>query len=120
MSVKYFGTDAIAAEIRRRGQSATSWITCRQSRTSRYCSASVRDRVLQGSTASVREDDLDSLNERVNSRVVAGGRFLISSTRLRGQFSLRMCTLGFRTTQADIHTLFGELVAALAEELSVA
>jgi hypothetical protein len=31
-----------------------------------------------------------------------GGRYLVSSTRLRGAFSLRMCVLGYRTTAADV------------------
>ncbi|MEJ7812704.1 MAG: aminotransferase class I/II-fold pyridoxal phosphate-dependent enzyme [Gemmatimonadaceae bacterium] len=45
---------------------------------------------------------LDALNERVNAAVNAGGRYFISSTRLRGAFSLRICVLGFRTTEDDI------------------
>jgi aromatic-L-amino-acid/L-tryptophan decarboxylase len=59
---------------------------------------------------------LDSLNERINARVVSEGRFLISSTRLRGAFSLRMCTLGFRTTTDDIRVLFSAIQKALATE----
>jgi glutamate/tyrosine decarboxylase-like PLP-dependent enzyme len=59
---------------------------------------------------------LDALNERINARVVAEGRFLISSTRLRGAFSLRMCTLGFRTTMDDIRQLFAAIERALAAE----
>lgn len=45
---------------------------------------------------------LDALNERVNAAVSADGRYLISSTRLRGSFTLRMCILGFRTTAEDV------------------
>jgi glutamate/tyrosine decarboxylase-like PLP-dependent enzyme len=52
------------------------------------------------------ERQADDLNERINSAVVSGGRFLISSTRLDGKFSLRMCTLGFRTTHDDVRELF--------------
>jgi aromatic-L-amino-acid/L-tryptophan decarboxylase len=50
------------------------------------------------------DDDaaLDALNERVNAAMSADGRYLISSTRLRGSFTLRMCILGFRTTMADV------------------
>lgn len=50
----------------------------------------------------VGEDALDLLNERVNVAVNADGRYLISSTRLRGRFTLRLCALGFRTTMADV------------------
>ena len=60
--------------------------------------------------------ELDALNKRINARVVAEGRFLISSTRLRGAFSLRMCTLGFRTTMDDIRQLFAAIERALAAE----
>jgi aromatic-L-amino-acid decarboxylase len=66
---------------------------------------------------SVPEDELNGLNERINARVVTGGRFLISSTRLAGRFSLRICTLGFRTTADDIRDLFATIETALADEL---
>jgi glutamate/tyrosine decarboxylase-like PLP-dependent enzyme len=59
---------------------------------------------------------LDSLNERINARVVSEGRFLISSTRLGGSFSLRMCTAGFRTTTQDIRALFESIKSVLATE----
>lgn len=55
---------------------------------------------------------LDALNERVNAAVSAGGRYLISSTRLRGTFTLRMCILGFRTTADDV----AGLVRSVAEQ----
>ena len=48
------------------------------------------------------EAALDVLNERVNAAVNADGRYLISSTRLRGRFTLRLCALGYRTTMADV------------------
>ncbi|HLE56388.1 MAG TPA: pyridoxal-dependent decarboxylase, partial [Rhodothermia bacterium] len=60
--------------------------------------------------------ELDALNERINARVVAEGRFLISSVRIGGVFSLRMCTLGFRTTMDDVRALFASIVRALAAE----
>lgn len=60
--------------------------------------------------------ELNALNERINARVVAEGKFLISSTRLRGAFSLRMCTLGFRTTREDIRDLFSAIEDALSAE----
>lgn len=52
---------------------------------------------------------LDALNERVNARVNEGGRFFISSTRLGGRYSLRICVLGFRTTIQDIERLVSEI-----------
>lgn len=53
--------------------------------------------------------ELDELNERVNSSLVAEGKYLISSTRLRGNFSLRICNLGFRTTEDDIRDLMSAI-----------
>ena len=54
---------------------------------------------------------LDAFNQRVNEQVVARGRHFISSTRLNGRFSLRICVLGFRTQEEDIE----ELVASIRE-----
>lgn len=48
---------------------------------------------------------LDALNQRINEQVNALGRHFISSTRLRGSFSLRICVLGFRTRESDIDEL---------------
>jgi aromatic-L-amino-acid decarboxylase len=56
----------------------------------------------------------DALNERVNARVNATGRYLVSSTRLRGAFTLRLCVLGFRTTAEDVEGLIRTVVEAAA------
>jgi aromatic-L-amino-acid decarboxylase len=56
---------------------------------------------------------LDSLNERINAQVNATGRFLISSTKLRGRFSLRLCTQVHRMTEADIDEVLAAIFAAL-------
>ena len=64
------------------------------------------------------EDDaaaLDRLNERINARVNGTGRFLISSTRLRGQCSLRLCTQVHRMTNADVDEVVAAIVEAAAE-----
>jgi glutamate/tyrosine decarboxylase-like PLP-dependent enzyme len=53
---------------------------------------------------------LDALNERVNAAVSGDGHYLISSTRLRGVFTLRLCILGFRTTAADVEGLVATVV----------
>ena len=49
--------------------------------------------------------ELDRLNERINSQVNGLGRHFISSTRLDGRFSLRICILGFRTQEKDVDEL---------------
>ena len=60
--------------------------------------------------------DLDAVNERINARVNATGRFLISSTKLRGQFSLRLCTHVHRMTDADIDEVYLAIIKALEAE----
>lgn len=120
MSVSYFGTEAISRAI----QDAMDRARLMQSLVSNssdfetLCEAQFGIFCFRARPKSVADEDLDALNERINTRVVSGGRYLISSTRLRGQFSLRICTLGFRTTEADIRELFATLERALAAELS--
>jgi aromatic-L-amino-acid decarboxylase len=58
------------------------------------------------------ERALEPLNERVNAAINERGRFFISSTRLRGIFTLRICPIGHRTTNEDIR----ELVRAVEAE----
>jgi aromatic-L-amino-acid decarboxylase len=118
MSVKYFGTAAIAAEI----QAAMDRARLLESLIAQspdfelLCSAQFGIVCFRAHPRGVPEAHLDDLNERVNARVVAGGKFLISSTRLGGKFSLRMCTLGFRTNDEDIVALFETVAAALVTE----
>lgn len=58
---------------------------------------------------------LDALNENINARV--NERFLISSTKINGLFSLRMCTHNWRTAEADIEGLI-DLVKARPTEIT--
>ena len=120
MSVNYFGTDAIRDEIdaaMSRARLLESLVA--ESRNfETLCPAQFGIFCFRAKPEGIAEDQLDALNERINTRVVSEGRFLISSTRLKGNFSLRMCTLGFRTTDDDIRALFTTLERALAAELS--
>ncbi len=59
--------------------------------------------------------ELDAFNERVNTAVNATGRHLISSTRLRGVFSLRACVLGFRTSMADVEAMIRSVLTAAGQ-----
>ena len=63
---------------------------------------------------------LDALNERINTRVNASGQYLISSTKLRGKFSLRLCTQVHRMTEGDIDDVMSAIFAALDAELAPA
>ncbi len=60
--------------------------------------------------------EIDALNEGINARVNATRRFLISSTKLRGRFSLRLCTQVHRMRLADIDEVIGVIVEAMAAE----
>jgi aromatic-L-amino-acid decarboxylase len=52
---------------------------------------------------------LDALNQRVLGRVNRNGNFFLSTTRIRGALSLRICACGWRTTDADIERLIAEV-----------
>jgi aromatic-L-amino-acid decarboxylase len=60
-----------------------------------------RSRARPGET----REALNARNEAINARVNATGRFLMSSTVLRGEYSLRICTHGYRTRSDDIDAL---------------
>ena len=45
---------------------------------------------------------LEALNEQVQARVIETGTAMMSSTRLRGRYSLRFCILNHRTTWQDV------------------
>jgi glutamate/tyrosine decarboxylase-like PLP-dependent enzyme len=118
ISVKYFGTDIISASIQDSMDRARllQSLVAQEKDFETLCPAQFGIFCFRARPSGMKDVDLDSLNERINARVVAGGRFLISSTRLNGHFSLRMCTLGYRTTHDDIRDLFREIQAALAAE----
>lgn len=117
MSVNYYGTEAIAAAIDDAmdlallvESSVVASETLELLSPARFgivCfRANPRDSAI----------DLDALNQRVNARVVQEGRFLISSTRIRGSFSLRVCILGYRTTADDIRELMSAIEDAARVE----
>jgi glutamate/tyrosine decarboxylase-like PLP-dependent enzyme len=70
----------------------------------------------RASPAGATEQELDALNERINARVNATGRFLTSSTRLRGRFSLRLCTQVHRMTEDDVDEVLDAMAEALDSE----
>ena len=53
----------------------------------------------QGAT---RDDQLDDVNAHIQSTIVQSGFAMISSTRMKGRFSLRFCILNARTTAGDV------------------
>ena len=112
LSVSYFGTEAIAGAIDQGMDLAAH--------TESVVRATPGLEVLSGARFGIccfrahpeGVDDplaLDALNERVLTAVNGSGKFFISSTRLRGAYSLRVCIISFRTTIADIDELIGEV-----------
>lgn len=59
--------------------------------------------------ASAGAAETDRRNEAILAAVNAAGRHFISSTRIAGAFALRICPIGFRTTEGDIEALIGEI-----------
>jgi glutamate/tyrosine decarboxylase-like PLP-dependent enzyme len=45
---------------------------------------------------------LDALNEKIQARIIASGTAMLSSTRLRGAYSLRLCIMSHQTTWDDV------------------
>jgi glutamate/tyrosine decarboxylase-like PLP-dependent enzyme len=114
-SVKYFGTEVIAAAIQDAMERARLLESLVKSSPDFEILSPAQFGIVcfRARPASTDDADIDSLNEKINARVVEGARFLISSTRLNGMFSLRICTLGYRTTHDDIRNLFETIQRAL-------
>lgn len=65
----------------------------------------------------VKDEALNALNERVNERVNRTGFVLMSSTRLRGALSLRLCIPGYRTREEDVREVLDLVRRTAAEEI---
>ncbi|MDT8369420.1 MAG: hypothetical protein RQ745_09460, partial [Longimicrobiales bacterium] len=60
-------------------------------------------------------EEVDEWNRDIQDRVVQEGTAMISSTRIDGAFSLRICPMNWRTTEADVDAVI-DRVEALAFE----
>lgn len=67
----------------------------------------------------IGEEELEALNKAIQSRVIESGTAMMSSTRLRDRYSLRLCILNHsstwddvRSTLADIERIGGEMLAS--------
>lgn len=63
------------------------------------------------------ENELAQLNEAIQARIIDSGTAMISSTRLRGSWSLRLCILSHQTTWDDVRETI-EQAAAIGRELA--
>lgn len=61
------------------------------------------------------EGKLDSLNRAILKRVIERGRVYISNASIRGKFALRACFVNHRASDADVHAVVQEVLAAGAE-----
>ena len=120
VSVQYFGTDSIAAAIdqgmdlallaQRLVEAAPALELLSPARFGICCFRAHPDGVDESRA-------LDALNERILATVNASGRYFISSTRLNGAYSLRICVLGYRTAAEDIRGLIGDIERLAAREV---
>lgn len=119
LSVNYFGSDAIAAAIDQGMDLAALAQTLVEAAPALEVLSPARFGICCFRVHPDGIDDpgaLDALNERILARVNSGGRYFISSTRLHGAYSLRICVLGYRTTANDIRGLIAEIErGAIAE-----
>ncbi len=61
------------------------------------------------------EEALEVLNRGIQDAIVGEGTAMMSSTRLRGRYSLRLCILNFRSTRDDVAAVI-ERIVALGQE----
>ena len=112
LSVQHFGTDSIAAAIDRGMDLAALAQSLVDAAPSLEVLSSARFGIccFRAHPAGMDEPrELDALNERILNGINAQGRYFISSTRLNGAYSLRICVLGYRTTADDIRGLIGDI-----------
>lgn len=120
LSVSYYGVDALSEAIAYSMElAAHAERFVREERALEVLSpATLGILCFRASPASSTDPDaLDALNERIANTINAGGRWLISTTRIRGSLSLRICPIGFRSTIEDMRELVrevGRLAAAPA------
>ena len=67
--------------------------------------------------AALAPERIDRLNEAIQARVIDSGTAMISSTRIRGAYSLRLCIMSHLTTGEDVQETI-ERIANYGRELS--
>ena len=61
---------------------------------------------------------LEELNDRIQARVIDTGTAMMSSTRLRGEYSLRLCIINYTTTWDDVRSTLEAIERFGLDELS--
>jgi aromatic-L-amino-acid decarboxylase len=118
LSVRYFGLAALRAAMDRAMDLAAyaERLVRAEPRLEVLAPAQFGVLCFRARPAGVEGDALDAFNQRINATVNAGGRYFISSTRLRGAFSLRICVLGYRTTEEEIEGVMRAVSEAASDQ----
>jgi hypothetical protein len=104
MSLRYFGIDAFRAAIDR----SIDLALFAQARIEASAQLELLTPAKLGVVCVRRrpkgmdEDRLERLNQQLAERLAASGQGLVSSTRLRGRFALRMCVLNHTSRTQDV------------------
>jgi aromatic-L-amino-acid decarboxylase len=104
MSLRYFGIDAFRAAIDR----SIDLALFAQARIEASAQLELLTPAKLGVVCFRRrpegmdEDRLERLNQQLAERLAASGQGLVSSTRLRGRFALRMCVLNHTSRTQDV------------------
>ena len=56
------------------------------------------------------EPEIECANQRIFEEIMAGGRAFLSTTRLNGKLALRLCSVNWRTTAADVEEVVSLLL----------
>ncbi len=75
---------------------------------------------LRGAGGELDAHRLEEINDEIRRRIWDSGRAMLSSTRVRGRYVLRLCVVNHNTRRADVEELVrlvGEHGAAVAAEL---
>jgi hypothetical protein len=104
MSLRYFGIDAFRAAIDRSldlAQFAQARIQA-SAQLELLSPAKLGVVCFRRRPEGMDEDQLERLNQRLAEELAASGQGLVSSTRLRGRFGLRMCVLNHTSRAQDV------------------
>lgn len=104
MSIQTFGMGAFRAAVERGIDYATrAGENVRASRTLELLAPpSLGVVCFRANPGGLDEAALEALNDAVQARIVRSGSAMMSSTRLRGTYALRLCILTHRTTWSDV------------------
>jgi glutamate/tyrosine decarboxylase-like PLP-dependent enzyme len=62
-------------------------------------------------------DRIEKVNEAIQARIIESATAMISSTRLRGTYSLRLCIMSHQTVWSDVRETIGK-IAAFGREIA--